>query len=34
MLEASVDDYAKNIIKRHEITRAEKEEDRTKLTDI
>lgn len=32
MLEASVDEYEKNIIKKHELTRKKKEDDRTKLT--
>lgn len=31
---ASVDDYESGIIKKHELTRKKKEEDRTKLTDI
>ena len=31
---ASVDDYENNRIKKHELTRKKKEEDRTKLTDI
>lgn len=31
---ASVEDYENNVIKKHELTRKKKEEDRTKLTDI
>lgn len=31
---ASVNDYENNLIKKHELTRKKKEEDRTKLTDI
>jgi uncharacterized protein (DUF1015 family) len=29
-----VDDYTNNRIKKHELTRKKKEEDRTKLTDV
>jgi len=31
---ASIDDYDKNLIKRHELTTYKKEKDRTDLTDI
>lgn len=31
---ASVDDYSNNLIKKHELTRKKKEEDRTKLTNV
>ncbi|CAG9325012.1 unnamed protein product [Blepharisma stoltei] len=31
--ESSIDDYSNNLIKKHELTRAKKEQDRTKLTE-
>ena len=34
MLEASIIDYEENRIKKHELTRKDKEADRTKLTHI